>query len=68
MRKAKDSGSGEAMTSPRRERGMEYKTKIRLNERQYLAEVGDHLVIVTEDENGKPIRWAIFGGNKEEEK
>ena len=46
---------------------MEYKLKLRLNDRQYLAEVGDHLVIVTEDENGKPIRWAIFGGKKEAE-
>lgn len=46
---------------------MEYKTKLRLNDRQYIAEVGDHLVIVTEDENGKPIRWAIFGGKKEAE-
>lgn len=47
---------------------MEYKTKLRLNDRQYIAEVDDHLVIVTEDENGKPIRWAIFGEKKEEEK
>lgn len=46
---------------------MEYKLRLRLNDRQYLAEVGDYLVIVTEDENGKPIRWAIFGGKKEEE-
>lgn len=40
---------------------MEYKMKLRLNKRQFLAVLGDSLVIVTEDEHGKPIRWAIFG-------
>ena len=44
---------------------MEYKAKLKLSDRQYLAVVGDRLVIVTTDENGKPIRWAIFGSGGE---
>ena len=40
---------------------MEYKAKLKLNDRQYIAVLEDYMVIVTTDENGKPIRWAIFG-------
>ena len=45
---------------------MEYRAKYKLNERQYLAVLDAALVIVTTDENGKPIRWAIFGENRKE--
>lgn len=43
---------------------MKYEIKLRLNERQYFAVLDKGLVIVTEDENGKPIRYAIFGDKK----
>lgn len=33
---------------------------VRVNKFQYLAVLGKALVIVTEDENHKPIRYAIF--------
>ena len=45
---------------------MEYRAKYKLNERQYLAELDAALVIVTTDENGNPIRWAIFGENRKD--
>lgn len=42
---------------------MEYIAKLRLSERQYLAVLVKALVIVTEDEHGKAVRWDIFQGN-----
>ena len=44
----------------------EYKAKLRLNDRQYLAVLSNALVIVTTNEKGDPIRYAIFkkGGEK----
>lgn len=47
---------------------MKYEKKLRLNDRQYLAVLDKALVIVTEDEKGKPIRYAIFGQKKGGEK
>lgn len=43
---------------------MEYEAKLRLNKRQYLAVLSGALVIVTENDKGEPIRWAIFGEDK----
>ena len=43
---------------------MKYKAKLWLNKYQYLAILETRLVIVTVDDNGNPIRYAIFG-NKE---
>lgn len=43
---------------------MEYEAKLRLNSRQYLAVLSGALVIVTENDKGEPIRWAIFGEEK----
>lgn len=40
---------------------MKYKAKLKLSDRQYIAVLEGYLVIVTTDETGKPIRWAIFG-------
>jgi len=40
---------------------MKYEMKLRLNARQYLAVLDKALVIVTENEKGEPIRYAIFG-------
>ncbi len=40
---------------------MEYKTKLWLNKRQYIAVLDGYMVVVTTNESGKPIRWAIFG-------
>lgn len=40
---------------------MEYRAKLWLNSRQYLAVLDKALVVVTTDKDGKPIRWAIFG-------
>lgn len=42
---------------------MEYIAKLRLSKRQYLAVLDKALVIVTEDEHGKAVRWNIFEGN-----
>ena len=42
---------------------MEYIAKLRLNKTKYLAVLDKALVIVTEDANGKPVRWAVFNGN-----
>ena len=39
---------------------MEYEAKYRLDKNKYLAVLKDALVIVTTDDNGKAIRWAIF--------
>lgn len=39
---------------------MKYEAKYWLNKFQYLAILDKALVIVTVDENGKPIKWAIF--------
>ena len=52
---------------------MIYKSKARLNDHQYIAELegtgfGDILAIVTENDNGEIIRVVTFGENKEEEK
>lgn len=44
---------------------MTYEQKLKLNNRQYLALLDKALVIVTTDERGKPIRWAIFGKSYE---
>ncbi len=41
---------------------MKYEAKLWLNKYQYLAVLEKNLVIVTVDNSGKPIRWAIFGG------
>ena len=43
---------------------MEYKARLWLNKRQYIAVLDGALVIVTVDEDGEPIRWAIFGEDK----
>lgn len=43
---------------------MKYEAKLWLNKRQYLAVLDKALVIVTVDEKGNPIRWAIFEGGK----
>ena len=40
---------------------MKYEQKLWLNKYQYLAVLDKALVIVTVDENGQPIRYAIFG-------
>lgn len=37
-----------------------YIAKLRLSKDQYLAIMDNALVIVTEDENGNPVRWNIF--------
>lgn len=42
---------------------MEYIAKLRLNKHQYLAVLDNALVIVTEDANGKAVRWNIFEGS-----
>lgn len=39
---------------------MEYKAKLWLNKRQYLAVLDGALVIVTVDDDGKAIKWVIF--------
>lgn len=44
---------------------MKYKMKLRLNARQYLAVLDKGMVIVTENEKGEPIRYAIFGLNEQ---
>lgn len=43
---------------------MKYEKKLRLNDRQYLAVLDKALVVITENEDGKPIRYAIFGDKK----
>ena len=40
---------------------MKYEAKYWLNENQYLAVFDKYIVIVTINNEGKPIRWAIFG-------
>ena len=44
-----------------------YIAKLRLSKDQYLAIMDNALVIVTEDANGKPVRWHIFESGKQEE-
>lgn len=39
---------------------MKYLAKYKLSKNQYLAVLSEALVIVTTDDNGNPIRWAIF--------
>ena len=43
---------------------MEYKEKIWLTKRTYIALFGKCFVVVEVDENGKEVKWAIFGGDK----
>lgn len=40
---------------------MECKGKIKLSKHGYIALFEDFFVLVTLDDNGKPVRWAIFG-------
>lgn len=40
--------------------GMKYEAKYKLSKNQYIAVLENALVIVTTDDNGKPIRWLIF--------
>jgi hypothetical protein len=47
---------------------MVYEQMLKLNDTQYIAVLDKALVIVTTDENGKPIRWAIFGEDKNDGK
>lgn len=44
---------------------MKYEAKLRLSKNQYLAVLDTALVIVTEDDNGNPVKWAIFGKGEE---
>lgn len=44
-----------------------YKMKLWLSDRQYIADLDEALVIVTLDENGKEVRWAIFTKDGKEE-
>ena len=39
---------------------MDYEQKLWLNKHQYLAVLSNALVIVTVDENKKPIKYVIF--------
>ena len=39
---------------------MKYEAKYKLGKNKYLAVLDKALVIVTTDDMGKPIRWAIF--------
>ncbi len=43
---------------------IKYIAKLRLSNNKYLAVLSNALVIVTEDENGKPVRWHIFESGK----
>lgn len=43
---------------------IKYIAKLRLSNNKYLAVLSNALVIVTEDTNGNPIRWAIFESEK----
>ena len=43
---------------------MEYKARYWLNKRQYIAVLDRALVIVTVDEDGEPIRYAIWRGDR----
>lgn len=45
----------------------EYIAKLRLSDNQYLAVLNNALVIVTEDADGKPVRWHIFESGKQKE-
>jgi len=44
---------------------LKYEAKLWLNNRQYLAVLDKALVIVTTNEEGRPIRWVIFTAQKE---
>lgn len=39
---------------------MKYLKKVWLDKRKYIAMFDEAMVIVTLDENGKEVRWAIF--------
>ena len=39
---------------------MKYLAKYQLNKNQYLAVLDGALVIVTTNDDGKPIKWSIF--------
>ena len=39
---------------------MKYIARYKLGKNKYLAVLDGALVIVTTDDNGNPIRWAIF--------
>ena len=43
---------------------MKYIAKYWLSKHKYLAVLDDALVIVTTDDNGKDIRWCIFGAKE----
>lgn len=51
---------GRAVYPGERIKKMEYIAKLRLNDRKYIAVLEGALAIVTENEKGEPIRWAIF--------
>lgn len=41
-----------------------YIAKLRLSKDQYLAIMDNALIIVTEDADGKPVRWHLFESGK----
>ena len=48
--------------------GMAYKAKLWLSKRQYLAVLDEAVVIVTLNEKGEEVRWAIFERNQNHER
>ena len=46
---------------------VKYEAKYRIGKNKYIAVLDKALVIVTTDDSGKPIRWAIFEKQKEEQ-
>ena len=47
-------------TQRRKDKHMKYIARYNLGKNKYLAVLDGSLVIVTTDNNGNPIRWAIF--------
>lgn len=45
-----------------------YLEKIWLNKNKYMALMEDCLVVVTVDDDGNEVRWAIFGKEDRDEK
>ena len=43
---------------------MKYEARLWLNDRQYIAVLDKALVIVTVNEKGEPVRYAIFDGKQ----
>lgn len=44
---------------------MKYEARLWLNDRQYIAVLDKALVIVTVNEKGEPVRYAIFDRTQE---